>query len=92
MPESLRDRIRREWRDVRVRAIKWAMKRLIHRLDELNYGAFMTLSFEQNEHTTYHVIAERFNEKLHVYGTRVDYCENRKYSRQDRVTQGGDEW
>lgn len=75
MAESLRDKIRREWCDVRVRSIKWALKQLIHRLDELQYGAFMALSFEQDANTTYHVIAERFHEKLHVYGTRVDSYE-----------------
>ena len=58
----------------------WLVKRIIfwsvHKLDVLQYGAFMALSWGYNEFTDYHVIAERHHENCHVYGTKVEYYNN----------------
>lgn len=75
MKESWIDSIKRSFHEVRIRIVKWMIFRLVHRLDDLQYGEFMALSWCCDEHTDYHVIAERSYENIHVYGTRVDYLD-----------------
>ena len=79
MPERTIDRIKREWCNLRKKYLQMRIKWMVHKLDELNYGAFMALSMSVDEHTTYHIIAGRFCANAHVYGTQVTY-----YNEEDR--------
>lgn len=71
--ESIFERARRHIYEMQLKLVQKRIKRLVHRLDKLNGGAFMALSLWQDDRTTYHVIAERHLENCYVYGTKVEY-------------------
>lgn len=79
MPERTIDKIKRKTRENHILLVKWAIRKLVRRLDELNYGAFMAYSWGYDEYTDYHVITERSYDNSHVYGTQVTY-----YNEEDR--------
>ena len=79
MPERTIDKIKRKMHEGHIRLVKLAIRKLVRRFDELNYGAFMAYSWGYDEHTDYHVIAERSYDNSHVYGTQVTY-----YNEDDR--------
>ena len=71
--ESIFERVRRHIREIKLKLVRKRIKRLVHRLDKLNGGAFMALSLWQDDRTTYHVTAERHLENCYMYGTNVKY-------------------
>ena len=71
MKESLITKIKRIFREWQINALKILIKRLVSWLDDLQYQSFMAFSWERDEITDYHVIAERSYEWGNVYGTRV---------------------
>lgn len=73
MVERPIDKFRRKVHEFHERIVKLVIRKAVRKLDELNYGAFMDYTFEGDERTTYHVIAERHLANCHVYGTRVEY-------------------
>ena len=73
MKEPWWSSVRRRWHELRMAITRRMIFWLIHTYDVLGYGAFMAMTYSYDEHTDYHVIAERYHEKCHVYGTKVEY-------------------
>ena len=65
--------MKRRLHEARIWIVKHLIFWLVHRLDVLQYGAFMALSWGYDEVTDYTVLAERHLENCHVYGTQVTY-------------------
>jgi hypothetical protein len=78
MKEPWIDGLKRRFHDLRTLVVKKLIFWLVHRLDVLQYGAFMALSWGYDEVTDYHVLAERSYDDMHVYGTQVTYYNKQK--------------
>lgn len=55
--------------------IKWGIRKLVFLLDKDD--ALLVYSFGKDENTDFHIIAERFYEDKHTFGTREESIERR---------------
>lgn len=73
MRERLPDRLRRRWGELKTKVAKWLIRKSVQWLDNLHEKAFLAYSWGLDEVTHYHVLAERFYQTCHVYGTKVEH-------------------
>ena len=78
MKEPWWDGVKRRWREWRIKALWWVVRKAVRRIDVLQWGVFMAYSWGYDEVTDYNVLAERHLENCHVYGTKVTFYDENK--------------
>lgn len=73
MKERLIDRIKREFREMRIERLKRIIRNAVEKMDDLDYHAFMAYTWSRDEVNSYRVIADRYYPDREIHGTKVTY-------------------
>lgn len=76
MKERLIDRIKREFREIRIERLKRIIRNAVEKMDDLGYHAFMAYTWSRDEVNSYRVIADRYYPDREIHGTKVTYYDD----------------
>lgn len=78
MKERLLDKLKRKFREWRIRQLNRVIQKAVEKKDDLSYQTFMIYTWARDEVTDYHLIAERSYPDHRVYGMDTIWYKEKK--------------